>query len=69
MQICWESNLEVGMCSAYIKREYVSVDTFIAISTCVIKQCVDFNNIYKNPEISHMDVVKCEDYMILNEYI
>ena len=40
----------------YIKREYVIVDTFVAISARIRHQWVNFNNIWKNMKISHLHV-------------
>jgi len=42
----------------YIKCEYISMDTFVAMSASIIKLWMDFNNTCKNSKISHLDILK-----------
>ena len=41
----------------YIQGEYESVDTLFTMSASVIKQQLDFSNICKNLEISHLNIM------------
>ena len=53
----------------YIQSEYIRVNTFFAISTGIINQRVNFNEVCKKSAISNLHIMNCKDYVLLKEYM
>ena len=63
-QIC-----RMACVGGYMQNEYVNMNTLFAIGACIIKQWVNFGDVCKKSEISHLDLVYFKDYVLLKEYM